>query len=247
MRARISLSSRILILAAVNLLLLCGLVLVVARYEFGVGIRSFLFAPAHDSAVRVAREVAFSLQQTPANSQTALMARYAAEYGADFFLFRNDGTQLAGRPAALPDEVREALQGAPPPDGAQQGSRRPPPPPDRLDDRPPPPPPGRGPGRARQDEPRIFELRAGGLYWVGARIPIPSDEPPPIRGSLLIAAKSFYGTPLFFNFRPWLAVLGGAIAIFVICWLPFIRGLTRTISRITAATELIAEGRFDHQ
>ncbi|MDE3198109.1 MAG: HAMP domain-containing histidine kinase, partial [Acidobacteriota bacterium] len=99
----------------------------------------------------------------------------------------------------------------------------------------------------RQDEPRIFELRAGGLYWVGARIPIPSNEPPPIRGSLLITAKSFYGTPLFFNFRPWLAVLGGAIAIFVICWLPFIRGLTRTISRITAATELIAEGRFDHQ
>jgi two-component system sensor histidine kinase CpxA len=52
---------------------------------------------------------------------------------------------------------------------------------------------------------------------------------------------------LFFNFGPWLAAIGAVIAVFILCWLPFIRGLTRTISRVTRATELLAEGQFDHR
>jgi HAMP domain-containing protein len=35
-------------------------------------------------------------------------------------------------------------------------------------------------------------------------------------------------------------------AIFVACRLPFIRGLTRTVARISHATEQIAEGEFNH-
>jgi two-component system sensor histidine kinase CpxA len=61
-----------------------------------------------------------------------------------------------------------------------------------------------------------------------------------------MAAPSFYGTPLFFDYKPWLIALGAAIASFFLCWLPFIRGLTRTVARISRATELIAEGDFDH-
>jgi len=35
------------------------------------------------------------------------------------------------------------------------------------------------------------------------------------------------------------------LVVSVLCWLPLIRGLTRTIGQMTRATERIAEGRFD--
>ena len=183
------------------------------------------------------------------------MGRYAHDFGADFYLFKNDGTQLAGRPLELPSAVRAVLTGGEPRGRGREGRppRRRPPPPPRGDfpppegDRPPPPFDG-GPDRNRVD---LFELPADGLYWVGARIPIPSPDPSieerPLRGTLIISAPSFYGTPLFFQFKPWLAAIGAVIGIFVLCWLPFIRGLTRTVKQVTRATELIAEGQFDHQ
>jgi two-component system sensor histidine kinase CpxA len=65
-----------------------------------------------------------------------------------------------------------------------------------------------------------------------------------VRGTLILAARSFYNTPLFFDFKPWLAALAAAAAIFLICWLPFIRGITKTISRITRAAEQIGQGDF---
>jgi len=79
-------------------------------------------------------------------------------------------------------------------------------------------------------------------------MPIPDPEGrTPIRGTLLIAAKTFYGTPLFFDYKPWLVALGTVMAIFALCWLPFIRGLTRSISQITRATEQISQGNFELQ
>jgi two-component system sensor histidine kinase CpxA len=37
------------------------------------------------------------------------------------------------------------------------------------------------------------------------------------------------------------------VLVFVLCWLPFIRGLTRAVTQMSKVTEQIAEGRFDHQ
>jgi two-component system sensor histidine kinase CpxA len=76
-------------------------------------------------------------------------------------------------------------------------------------------------------------------------MPVPdADGERPLRGTLIVAATSFYGTPLFFDFKPWLLAFAGAVGIFALCWVPFIRGLTRSISGITAATERIAQGDF---
>ena len=258
MKTRISLSTRILMLATINAVLLLALLLAIAWFEFGVGPRTFLFAPARDRTLAVAREVALDLEQITAEARTDLMGRYAHDYGADFYLFKNDGTQLAGRPLELPPAVRAALTAGGHGGQGREGRppRRRPPPPPRGDmpppegDRPPPPPPedDHPPDRNRID---LFELPASGLYWVGARIPIPAPDPSinerPLRGTLIISATSFYGTPLFFQFKPWLAAIGAVIGIFVLCWLPFIRGLTRTVKRVTRATELIAEGEFNHQ
>jgi len=61
-----------------------------------------------------------------------------------------------------------------------------------------------------------------------------------------MAAPSFWGTPLFFDFKPWLFALAAAIAVFLLCWLPFIRGLSRSISRLTDNTRRIAQGDFEN-
>jgi two-component system sensor histidine kinase CpxA len=239
MRARFPLSTKVFILAFVNLLLLAGVVAAFARYQYHVALGSFLFAPARGRVLDVAQRVAIELELLPEGARTDVMARYASSYGVDFFLFANDGIQLAGRPVTLPAEVLRILRGplddrqAPPP-------REAPPPPEN--DGPGPPP------RRADPQMQTFQTSSGGLYWVGARIPIPqASELNPLRGTLLMAAPSFYGTPLFFDFKPWLAALGAVVAIFVLCWLPFIRSLTKTISHVTRATEQIAEGRFDQQ
>jgi two-component system sensor histidine kinase CpxA len=61
-----------------------------------------------------------------------------------------------------------------------------------------------------------------------------------------MVAPSFLGTPLFFDFKPWLGALAAAIAVFLLCWLPFIRGLSRSISRLTDNTGRIAQGDFEN-
>ena len=396
------LSTRIFAVAFVNLALLAGVFLAFAHYQFHLNLTSFLVAPAEDRVRDVARSVASDLAQTQVANRTNLMARYAATYGVDFYLFDNDGPQLAGKPVQLPAGVRRELllrapadqqppgarppaQRPPPPARGASGRqandgqvdfrpppRRPPPPPrgerppprgfdenggappDGRDPFGPPPPPdgrgrfgsgpgrgfgpppdgrgrgepppeGRGRGERPPDEqgpgapddfgpppdrlgrgetagsppprggasgrrprlaggrggsgrsgesrgrdfsraeggsggerPRRFADNAGyqttqhyeaGLYWAMTRIPVADPANPnadSVRGSLLMVAPSFWGTPLFFDFKPWLGALAAAIGVFVLCWLPFIRGLSRSISRLTVNTGRIAEGDFEN-
>lgn len=272
---RLSLSAKIILLVLANLALLVAAFVLVARHYYGIDITTLLFAPATDRVVDVARQVSLDLEhtsrvQTNNGEQTALMARYAATYGADFYLFRNGGSQQAGRPVTLPAEVAGELNRGSRDRG--KAGRRPAPPPPRLRDQPPPnsmspddaPPPRPGPrpdgpppedrdGRGR-GEPTIwnregtpvFQVSAGDLHWVGIRMPIPDpDGDLPLRGTLLISAKSFYGTPLFFDFKPWLVAMLAVITIFAVCWLPFIRSLTHSISQLTRATERISQGDFE--
>jgi two-component system sensor histidine kinase CpxA len=50
---------------------------------------------------------------------------------------------------------------------------------------------------------------------------------------------------LFFDYKPWAAVVLAVVLLSVACWLPFIRGLTRSIRQLTRATGQIAEGHFE--
>jgi len=296
MTARLTLSGKIVLLAAVNLLLLAAIFLAFAHYQFHVELGTFLFAPARDRVEAVAGEIAILLDQTPVSGRTALLGRYAATYKVDFYLFENQGEQLAGRRVELPPEVRGRLLGGPaesapgaqrppPPLLPEDDSKGPPPPRRfRFDDkgpddgkgpppevreaedeavdfpppparvRPGPPPPrrrGAGPDGKRTDPVRaarsltMFQVSGGGLFWVGVRIPVGDPDGPRQRGTLLLAAPSFYGTPLFFDFIPWLVAMCAVVGVLALCWLPFVRSLTRTISGITRATELISRGNFD--
>lgn len=87
----------------------------------------------------------------------------------------------------------------------------------------------------------------GGLYWAMTRIPVMkpgSNET--VHGTLIVAAPSFWGTPLFFDYKPFLGAMAAAILVFVLCWLPFIRGLSQSITRLTANTGRIAQGDFEN-
>jgi two-component system sensor histidine kinase CpxA len=245
MKPRFPLSTKIFLLAFRNLALLGLLFLGFARYGLHVRFNSVLTAPAEDRVLSLARQLALDLGEAPASGRGSILQRYAKAYGVSFYLFLSPATQIAGPPVSIPDPVMEEIrrppprrEGPPPGRGREEG-----PPP--QSDRPPPPAPLRsGPG---QPQP-TFEVTTGNptMYWVGARIPIRSaDTSDDIPGLVLIASPSFLGTPLLFDYRPWLIVSGAIIAISVLCWLPFIRSLTRDVSRLHRVTERIVEGHFD--
>jgi two-component system sensor histidine kinase CpxA len=50
---------------------------------------------------------------------------------------------------------------------------------------------------------------------------------------------------LFFDVQSWFWAASAVIAVSVLWWFPFVRGITRSVSQISAATERIAEGRFN--
>jgi two-component system sensor histidine kinase CpxA len=240
MKRRLGLSTKIFLLAAGNLALLALVFLVFARFQLHLEFNSFLFG-AQDRVVSLARQLTLDLEETPAQSRDELLRRYKGMYGVEFYLFESPATQIGGPPVDLPSAVMDEIRKPP--------ARREPPPPPRREGRGEDferPPPGRGPGNG----PPLFEVstRDPTAYWVGARIPIREagrEEQRP--GTLLMSAPSFLGTPLFFDYKPWLAISGAIVLVFVLCWLPFIRGLTRAVTQMSKVTEQIAEGRFDHQ
>jgi two-component system sensor histidine kinase CpxA len=83
-------------------------------------------------------------------------------------------------------------------------------------------------------------------YWVIARIPVfDRGNPRPMPVALLMMSDSIRGGGLFFDVTPWLMVGAAVIFVSVLFWSPLVRGITRSISQITRATEQIAEGGFD--
>jgi two-component system sensor histidine kinase CpxA len=240
MKRRHSISTEIFLLASGNLALLVLVFVVFARFQLHLEFNSFLFG-AQDRVVSLARQLTLDLEETPAQSRDELLRRYKGMYRVEFYLFENPAIQIGGPPVDLPPAVMDEMRKPPP-------RRADPPPPRREDGRGDfehRPPPGRGPGNG----PPLFEVSTSGptSYWVGARIPIrePAQEEQP--GTLLMTSPSFLGTPLFFDFKPWLAISGAIILVSVLCWLPFIRGLTRAVTQMSKVTGDIAEGRFDHQ
>ena len=243
-----SLSSKILLLALLNLAGLAALTAFVMRGS----LESFEFNLVSEKVLAVTNEIALELEDTPAEARTGLLGKYRARMQMDFYLFDNDEDQLGGPPVVLPREVKEKLkEGSRPPRNdrpPQFGEERPPRggQPDGF--RPPPwqkkgPPPERGrPGA-------VFYVRAGepSRYWIGSRLPVwdPDKEHPPIRGTLLLVSDSLLGHGFFLPFVPAFQFVLGALMISALCWLPFIRGLTKSVKRMEQATGQIADGHFD--
>jgi len=65
------------------------------------------------------------------------------------------------------------------------------------------------------------------------------------RDVVVVESDSLTGHGLFIDLRPWLAAVFGAAVFSALFWLPFVRGITRSVAQMTQATQRIAEGRFD--
>lgn len=268
MKPRWTLSRKILCLALVNVALLAAALLGFVRAQFRIGPESLLLGPAHDRIRGIGDAFTSDFEAAPDSGRAAVLDTYAKRYGAEFYLVAGRGEPIAGPTVVLPQELMEQMRRLlPPPGGRGQppgqpprprpGRRGPPPefgggpPPRRFpgEDAPPPPPPQERP-RPQLPAESVFVLAAHDptAYWAGARIhsPFIASQPGNL-GILLIRSGTLFNRQLFFDWRPWLAVALIVIGVSVACWLPFIRGLTRSIAHMDRVTQQIAEGRFDIQ
>jgi two-component system sensor histidine kinase CpxA len=85
------------------------------------------------------------------------------------------------------------------------------------------------------------------LYWVIVRIPgvRARTDSRPNPASIITSADTISAGGLFFDAMRWLEMGVGAILLSALLWLPLVRGITRSVSQMTAAAGLLAEGRFD--
>lgn len=233
MKSPASLSTKILLLAFLNLFLLLLVFAIFARAEFRMNLGSFVLAPVEDRILSVSRLIALDLPEHRPDEWTSLFERYAATYPSQFYLFSSDGNQMAGRAITLPPRLAEWVKDDHNPffDGPPGHHRR-----ERQANKPATP---HGP---------FYLMRAGNpaIYWVGTHIPIRNASlQHPMHGSLIWVFPSLWTNPFFFDSKPYLVAIGAVVLVSIACWLPLIRGLTRSIYQLTQATGRIAQGQFD--
>ena len=159
---------------------------------------------------------------------------------------RQPGAPSVGQPGFRTGPPQEPRPNRPPPNG-EKGEERDHhgPPEESRPNRPlPPPQPGVPPfgPQARF----MLHTFSPSRYWVFVRIPVFDREMPRLMPvTLLAVSNSIRGGGLFFDFLPWVGVGLGVIFVSVLFWLPLVRGITRSLSQLTHATEQIAEGRFE--
>lgn len=260
---RLPLYARIVLWFLLNVAVLALAFYLVVRQQFRQGMSTALGSLAGDRIQVLAQELHFSLaKQTPAQ-WTQTLQTLAARHDAKIALYHVPEVWVAGDVLDIPPEVHDEVASMFPDPG-----RRGPPRAER-------PPPRRGPRSDDEllfgdsflsavtegEEPpherqqRAWPTRLGlfmkrtestGLNWVGVRFP------PPIPGMmengplmLFIVSRSITANGLVFDTKPWLWGFGGALGVSILLWLPFVRGITRSVRQTMDATELIARGKFD--
>jgi two-component system, OmpR family, sensor histidine kinase CpxA len=238
----------------------------------GPGWAALVAGVAGDRAQSIASMIAAEMGAANPGERDDILARFGATYGAEFFLFRGEAMQVAGAEVELPAEVEARLEyrgfahgfrgefGPPgeyrhPVHGGypRAGSREVEP---RQESTPrvgtaetdPFFPPREPPYPARDREYMRFLVRAGApaAFWTGFRVPFAMQGGRPGGPAMLIARiDSFWGLLRFYDLQTWLLAGTGVFALSVVFWLPLVRGITSSLRQLTAATEQIAEGRFE--
>ncbi len=251
------LSRKVLLLALLNVGLLALCLLVFARVQLGMGTESLLLGPARDRIQAIANSFRLDLQSAPPGLDEKLLPLYNERYGASFYLIDPQGRTLLGPQVDLPADLITRLRqpdpsrpprpaAALPPPKEDDDDRPPPPEQDRVAER--PPPDGRGPEpRPRRDE-RVFVVNTSSptAYWAGVRMPVQDRiDHRRVPAVLLIRSSSLFTNGLFFDWRVGLALPLGVAVLSILCWLPFVRGLTKSVANMSRVTGRIAEGHFD--
>lgn len=269
-RVRFPLFTKILFWLFLNLLILAVVLTVFFSLQFRFAPDSPFFAAFSNRLDSVARMIADEMRSAAEDERSAILRRYSSSYKVDFLLYSDSGERLAGPDLQIPAEVLRRLTEGPPrrgPGGGMPPKWRSP----AGKDLPPWPAPKndagpkRGPDRQPQGSrpsvdqteapstttPRpypMFTLKTNNptRYWAGVRlIDLSTARSGPNRATLLAVSESVFGHGLFLDPTPWLLVAGTVLALSILLWLPFVRGLTVTVKQMTTAAEQIAEERFD--
>ncbi len=254
MRIKFPLYAKILFWFFLNLLVLGVVFFFVARVQLRFGLDSLIAGRAGDRMQAITKLIMEDLRDRPRTEIDSVLKRYGEAYSLDFFLFRNDGAQIAGEFTELPLPVQEKIRerrAIIPPQRRPEMDRRTP-----FDERPefgPPPPPQVQNQREMRPLPLGVALPNSMLhtsnpkrYWVLIRTTLPDTEmrrPMPV--TLIAMSKTLSAGGLFFDFTPLVIAALAVIFISTLFWLPLVRGITKSITRITKATERMAEGQFD--
>lgn len=269
MKVSYPLSLKVSVWLMLNLLLLAALGLGFFIVQGGLGWNALVAGPSGARAQAKANIIAAEVGAAAQANRNAVLERFNAAYGAEFYLFRGFDGQVAGTAVELPPGVQSRIDswrqlfrmpfGAPGSRGSRGGfvprdrteretsenAPRRPAPDDTVKREPPPPEP---PEVVRERESGRFIVRvdAPGRFWIGMRVLFASAATGRPTPALLVArVDSFWGLLHFLDLQSW--VLAGTVVLLlsVLFWLPLVRGITRSIGQLTAATEQIAEGRFD--
>ncbi len=180
----------------------------------------------------VSREISEQIHEKSRAERDEILKNYSQTYNVEFFFFDNQGKQLGGREVVLPIEVlNEILYPESGPKTTQQIANRPNVPPIGA------PPIAPMSIFVKTENPK--------LYWSGTRMmTLESGNREPIKTRILAVSDSFTGHGLFFDPTPWLIIVGIIVVVSILCWLPFVRHLTKSISQMTRATEKIADEDF---
>jgi two-component system, OmpR family, sensor histidine kinase CpxA len=236
MRFRIPLLPKILAWFFLNLLVLGAVFYVVLKVQFRFGLDALLAGRVGERIQAASDVIAGELKSKPLADWDEVLKNVGKAYKVHFFVFRQDGTQIAGQSVSLPAAVSARIAER---RGMGEGMGR-------------GPPPGRGPRWAREEQagkpqPRfILRTENPGRYWVGVSLPLSepgASRPWPV--TLLLGSDSLSAGGLFFDPTPWVIVGFGAVIFSVLFWIPLVRGVTRSLSQMTRVTELISEGRFE--
>lgn len=245
MKFSFPLCAKILLWFFLNLALLAALAWGFFSLQLHAGFDLLLAGQIGSRMEVISRVLEDELKETPRGEWGPVMERFNRAYdGVEFFLFRPDATQRAGTPVELPLEVQKRF-----PAFRTRLSLpvlKTPTPPRAT---PPPAPPKRPPGEVavRPSHTKFMLSTENPLrYWVGVRLYVARNGPMPQEQVVLLAvSETVTGGGLFFEMAPWLKVGAGAVALSILLWLPLVRGMTRSISQITRATQAVAQGNFD--
>lgn len=234
MRRTIPLYSKVLAWLAVNVLVLCVLLFVFLRLQFHLSLDWMLAGSAGDRIEAIGNTLAADLSKHPESEWSGILQQYDAKHGVTFALFSSDGSEVLGAPVKVPTEVMPKLI-----DKRMKGER--PPAPRR--------PPSSAPTRPSDAPPKPrFMQRAGepARYWAGIHIDLVYG-PDQLPLTLAMVSNTITGGGLFVDLWPWanLCILGLLLSALV--WIPFVRGLTRSIEKLNQAAHRIAHGNFNER
>ena len=232
---------------------------------------------AGEHVEQAAAQIMEEIIPRPKNEWDGILAEHSKRHGVGFRIFTADGRPVAGPREPLPPEVHSRLFGGPHSDRPPRNDDRPPPrgggrrPPRNGPPGPPPedgdfgrPPSDRdfgSPPRRFDDEPLpervsafsrpipqrvVMQSSEPDRYWVIVRA---DERHPEFPDGAIVAATSDSptGHGFYFDVTPYVGWGAGVLGLSILIWFPFVRGLTRSISKMRNAAANLAEGKFEAQ